>query len=217
MAHQLVLSALLGSARPYDLGAQYAPAATPAPPTLAVSAGADLDAVQRRLAATNAVFGVGMVGATVGVVTVGVGAGVMVVGIIPLVIGAPEVFITGLYVMGVGAAVTAVAVPVMVGSALIGNVVLRQSGIEVSSVPGLVAVGGLGMLVAGGFLQDDLGSTLGGVGALMTVTGSVVQVIASNRAFKAYEQGIAGSPGPSLALHPVAALDGYGIGATVRF
>ncbi len=216
MAHQLVLSTLLSSTQPYDLGTQYTPTSAPSTHTLAISS-TELDAVQRRLTTTNAVFGVGMLGATVGVVTAGVGAGIMVVGLIPLVLGAPEVLMAGLYVMGVGAVVAVVSVPVMVGSALLGNAVLRHSGIEVSSVPGLVAVGGLGMIVAGGFLQSDIGGTLGGTGALMMVAGSTIQVIVSNRAFKEYEQGIAGSPGPSLALHPVAALDGYGLGATVRF
>jgi hypothetical protein len=220
MAHQLVLGSLLGGMQPYDLGASYAPATVQAPTyTLTVEEGEDPEVarLRRRLNTSNTVFGVGLVTSGVGVAVTGAGMVILVAGIIPLALGAPEIALTGLVTMAVGVGIVSVAVPVMVGSALVGNVVLRREGVEVSSVPGLVALGGIGLVIAGGALDEEVGGLLATTGLVAIVGGSIGQVYLSNRAFREYERSQEATGGLSLSLHPVAALDGYGLGVTAQW
>ena len=211
MAHQLVLGTILGGAvqpMPYTLNTQYEPA------SLAVSA-EEREQTRRRLMTTNTVFGVGLISTGIGVAAVGVGAVVAIVGLFGyLLTGSDTMMMVGGVTVLVGVGVVMVAIPVTVVGALAGNAVVRQAGIEVSSTPGLIALSGIGVTLAGAMIENDLGGSVSSAGFAMIVIGSGVQVLMSNRAFKEYEQEASQA---SLHLHPVRTLDGYGAGMTLRF
>ena len=129
----------------------------------------------------------------------------MVVGIIPLIVRDKSLFQAGVVMIAAGSAVTALAIPVTLTGAMLGSAALRRHGEDVTSLPGRIAVSGLGVAVTGAAL--DVGP-LASTGVAMFLGGSVFQVIATNRAMKTLKQ----ESTSSLMLHPVPVLDGYGLG-----
>ncbi|MDG1482008.1 MAG: hypothetical protein P8R54_20625 [Myxococcota bacterium] len=212
MSKALVLSSIMGSSfgepMPYHLETDYQPASIQ-PIALSVRTEAELESLQQSVAFSNTLFGVGLSTGVVGVGGVAVGAVTMVVGIIPLLFDDARFFEAGLIMMVAGAAVTAVAVPITLSGAMLGSAALRKHGEEVSSLPGWIAVSGLGTAVAGAAL--DVGPMVSG-GVAMFFGGSIFQVITTNRAMKTIKR----EHTSSLILHPVPALDGYGLGVTLR-
>ena len=220
MAHQLILGTLLGSTQPYTLNTQYAPPTDqPAATHVLYDEYEDPEvaALRKRLGTSNSIFGAGLLGVGIGAGVAAAGVAVIVIGIIPAIFGAPELLIAGVITTVVGVSIVAVAVPVAVAGALLGNVVLRQAGIPVSSTPGLLALGGIGVTLAGLALNSELGNTMTTTGLALTGIGSVWQVYLSNKAFKQYENEHTVPSQAALFIHPVVALDGYGAGMTVKF
>ena len=216
MAHQLVLGTLLGAstpALPYTLNTTYEPQRV----SYTDDAEPDLYDLQRKIRTANTVFGVGLVGLGAGAGVAAVGVTVLVVGVIPALFGDTEMLTTGLVIMAGGMIVATIAVPVAVTGALLGNVALRKAGFEVSSVPGVVAVGGLGLVMTGVAVSSssdgEIGETIGNIGLIATGVGAFTQVFLTNKAFRTYKK----QQTPQAYLHPVAPLDGYGMGMTVRF
>ena len=212
MSNALVLGSMLGvpveASVPYRLETEYQPASAETV-VLSVRTEAELMSLQQSVAFSNTLFGVGLGTGVVGVGVLAVGVTTMVVGIFPLIVGESSLLEAGLVMVAAGGAVTAVAIPITLTGAMLGSAALRRHGEDVSSLPGWIAVSGLGVAVTGAAL--DVGP-LAGTGMAMFIGGSVFQVITTNRVMKTIKQ----ERTSSLMLHPVPALDGYGLGLTLR-
>ena len=212
MSNALVLGSMLGvpvdDSVTYRLETEYQPASAETV-VLSVRTEAELKSLQQSVAFSNTLFGVGLGTGVVGVGVLAVGVTTMVVGIFPLIVGDSSLLEAGLVMIAAGGAVTAVAIPITLTGAMLGSAALRRHGEDVSSLPGWIAVSGLGVAVTGAAL--DVGP-LAGTGMAMFIGGSVFQVITTNRVMKTIKQ----ERTSSLMLHPVPALDGYGLGLTLR-
>jgi hypothetical protein len=174
----------------------------------------DIEQLDKRLKISNRVFGVSLTIGTVGIITAGVGAGMVIIGIFPALFGEPALLLAGSVIAGVGAGVAVVALPVAVTGAFMGNAALRQAGIPTSSIPGWLAVAGLGGTVIG-LAIDNGGLVLGGLGVL--VSASITQAIVTNRSFSVYKRQLETPEQASVSLHPYVSQDGYGLGLSGRF
>ena len=184
------------------------PSIAPGSITLAVgSDDAEMASLQRAVTRANVLYGVGTVTAGVGVGVVSVGLVTILVGIIPAVAGNDGMLTTGVVMMAVGGGITAVGLPIVFTGSVLGGIVLRRHGVDVSLTPTWVALSGVGVAIAGSALGVGQVSSVGGA---MLLGGTLVQVITSNRALKDYEQQ------NTVVLHPISVADGYGLGLTVR-
>ena len=170
----------------------------------------DIEQLDKRLKISNRVFGVSLAIGTVGIIT----AGMMVIGVFPALFGEPALLLVGSVIAGVGAGVTVVALPVAVTEAFMGNAALRQAGIPTSSIPGWLAVAGLGGTVIG-LAIDNGGLILGGLGVL--VSASITLAVVTNRPFNVYKRQLEAPEQASVSLRPYVSQDGYGLGLSGRF
>ena len=170
--------------------------------------------LEQRIKSSNAVFGTALTIGTAGVITTGVGFALVVIGVIPALFGDPGLLAAGSIVAGVGAGVTVIALPVAVTAAFMGNAALRQAGVPSSSVPGWIAIGGLGLTVVG-LIVDNGEVITTGIGTVLG--GSIAQAIVTNRSFNIYKRQLENPEQAALTLHPYVSLDGYGLGLSGRF
>ena len=211
MSKALVLGSVLGSpvdaSMPYRLESSYQPAPAVSA-TLSVRTEAELEDMQRAVARSNALFGVGLTTSLVGGTMVAAGAAIIVVGIIPVIFtGDSTIFMVGITTIAAGSALTVIGLPIALTGAMLGSAALRSYGVPVTSAPGWVALSGLGLLVTGAALDFTPASS---AGIAMFLGGGLAQVIVTNRAMKQVESAT------SLLLHPMPVLDGYGLGLTLR-
>ena len=204
MSHPLVLNTLLFSAPqadlPYTLQAQYTPEETAAEVVVT-------DRIAGRIDTADQLYRTGARTAGVGLVIFGSGAVLTIAGIFPAALGAPQLLVAGALVLGAGSLTLAVALPMMATGALMGQQALRDAGLDITGLPGWTGVAGIGVTLVG--LAVGSPAVLG-TGALMFVGGTTTQVILSRRALRTHLESA------SLAIHPVTALDGYGVGVTLR-
>lgn len=143
------------------------------------------DQLRRRFGVAQGVYGVGASMFVGGGITFVVGGTIFFVGLIPAIFGEPTMMMTGMVVMGVGAGVVALGVPVAVTGSMMGASLLRRNGVAVITWPGWLSVGGLAVAVTG--IAVNSGEMIFG-GALVAVVAGGTQALVGAIAMRRFRE-----------------------------
>lgn len=174
----------------------------------------ELADLERKMNIAHGFYSVGTMGMLGGGVTTAAGAGLTLIGVIAAFGGDDTLLKTGLVTMAVGAGVVVISVPVFMSSSWVGAAVLRHHGIHVSRIPGWVMLGGAATLLVG--LRVDQ-SAMVGAGAAGGIGAGLVQVIATRRAFNAYESEVGASKTQAMLVPQWSPDGGAGLSLVVQF